>query len=166
MTEGLDPLLSVAEISAAFAGFAGIVSAIAHRGTDVWQPGNLTRLHLMIYSSLAATLMALVPFLFALNTDVINWTLCVGVFAAFLIVFSTIQIRTFIRLVREGALNGYVATFSAGITLFGTGTQILGVFGVFEAGLGVYFVGIFCLLVVCSIAFVRLVTATIMAGMP
>ena len=41
MTENLDVLLSIAEISVAFAGFSGIITAVVGRDGSDWDQGNL-----------------------------------------------------------------------------------------------------------------------------
>ena len=73
MTENLDVLLSIAEISVAFAGFSGIITAVVGRDGSDWDQGNLSRFRLMIFSSLSAIVAALLPFAFLLNSENINW---------------------------------------------------------------------------------------------
>ena len=73
MTENLDVLLSIAEISVAFAGFSGIITAVVGRDGSDWDQGNLSRFRLMIFSSLSAIVASLLPFAFFLNSDNINW---------------------------------------------------------------------------------------------
>mgnify|MGYP007063375952 FL=1 len=74
MNENLDALLSMAEISAALAGFAGIIIAVVGSNSSDWDPGHLTRFRLMVFSSLSAIVASLMPYVFLLNSDHINWT--------------------------------------------------------------------------------------------
>ena len=78
MSENLDVLLSVAEISVAFAGFAGIITAVVSNNPKGWDKGNLNRFRLMIFSSLSAIVASLMPFVFLLNSNQIDWTWNIG----------------------------------------------------------------------------------------
>ena len=61
VNENLDVLLSVAEVSVAFAGFAGIITAVVSNNSAGWDPGNASRFRLMIFSSLSAIVASLMP---------------------------------------------------------------------------------------------------------
>ena len=160
MSENLDVLLSIAEISVAFAGFAGIITAISGRDQAVWDPGNTTRFRVMVYGSLSATVMALMPYVFLLNFEQVDWTLSVGVFAIYLLIFSTVMIRGFIR--QRKALKSSVSIVISCLLLAATVTQILAFVGVLAADLGIYYFGVFCLFIQSTIAFVRLITQAIL----
>jgi hypothetical protein len=62
--DNLDPFLTVAELSVAFAGFASIVTIVARQDKDAWNDGNVNRFQLMVTSSLASIFFALIPFSF------------------------------------------------------------------------------------------------------
>ena len=109
--EGMDLLASIAEISVAFAGFAGIITALSGRRFGELGRGNLTRFRLMIYSSLSATFMALMPYAFLYNASTPNWWVCILLLMIYLVGFLSLLIRVFIRQVAQGSLNGYVAFF-------------------------------------------------------
>ena len=158
MQESFDVFLTIAEVSVAFAGFSGIITAVAGRNSERMNPGNLTRFRLMVYSSLSATLLCLLPFLLFLNFGEVNWKVCVFSLALFLIGFLTILIRLFIRQVSQGQLSGTVAFGVAFLGVSATITQVIACLGFVEADAGIYLIGVFFLLVGSGISFIRLVT--------
>ena len=160
MVENLDVLLSVAEISVAFAGFAGIITAVVGRRDGGWDPGNLTRFRLMITSSLSATVMSLMPYVFLLNSDQIDWNWSVGILGVFMLFSSTIWIRSFVLGRRN--LNNYVSFGVSFMAVSATLVQFVALFGFVIADLGIYFLGVFCLFILSCIAFFRLVTEAIL----
>jgi len=160
MVENLDVLLSVAEISVAFAGFAGIITAVVGRSDGGWDPGNLTRFRLMITSSLSATVMSLMPYVFLLNSDQIDWNWSVGILGVFMLFSSTIWIRSFVLGRRN--LNNYVSFGVSFMAVSATLVQFVALFGFVIADLGIYFLGVFCLFILSCIAFFRLVTEAIL----
>ena len=160
MTVDLDVLLSVAEISVAFAGFAGIITAVTGRTGGGWDPGNLTRFRLMIYSSLAAVVACLMPYVFLLNSEEVDWGWSIGLLGIFLLAFSAFWIRSFF--LRRSNLNNYVSFGVSFIAIVGTAAQFGALLGFFNQDLGVYFVGVFCLFMQTCIAFIRLVQGAIL----
>ncbi len=87
MLENTDTLLAMAEIAAAFSGFAALVSVIRRRSTRT-APGaahDLLRLRLVISSSVAGVAAALIPVGiagFALDAG-LTWRLAAAVFLLF-----------------------------------------------------------------------------------
>ena len=160
MIEDLDVLLSVAEISVAFAGFAGIITAVTGRTGDGWDPANLTRFRLMIYSSLSAVVACLMPYVFLLNSEQVDWTWSIALLGMFLLAFSAFWIRSFVR--RRTNLNNYVSFGVSFIAIVGTAAQFGALLGFFNQDLGVYFIGVFCLFMQTCIAFIRLVQGAIL----
>lgn len=61
MLENTDTLLSMAEIAAAFAGFAALVSVLSRRGSRPSEIHDLLRLRLVISSAVAGVAAALIP---------------------------------------------------------------------------------------------------------
>ncbi len=102
MTENQDVLFSIAQISVAFAGFLGIITAVDRGDGSDWNQGNLSRLRSMIFSSLSAIVASLLHFAFLLNSDNINWVWCVGLLGVYLFIQTCIA---FIRLVTEPILK-------------------------------------------------------------
>ncbi len=157
----LEVLLSVAEISVAFAGFAGIVTALANRDQGRIHPGNLTRFQLMIYSSVLSTLFALFPFCFALFEAHLDWAPVHALFAAFLSLFLIFQGRVFYRQVKQQLLNGYVSLFLFSLGCIAALIQWCASLGLLESGIAPYFLGVFYLLLCSGVSFIRLLSATV-----
>ena len=157
----MDILASIAEISVAFAGFAGIITALSGRGFGGLDQGNITRFRLMIYSSLSATLVALLPFLVAHNSTAINWWFCILLLTLFLIGFLTVLVRVFIVQVAQAQLSGPVAYSVVSLGITAVIVQMLALSGLIEADLGIYMFGVYYLLIQSGISFTRLITASI-----
>ena len=160
MTENLDVLLSIAEISVAFAGFSGIITAVVGRDGSDWDQGNLSRFRLMIFSSLSAIVAALLPFAFLLNSENINWVWCVSLLGVYLLGFTIYWIRTLILARRN--LNNYVSSLVSALAILATLIQFIALAGFINPDLGIYFLGVFYLLIQTCIAFIRLVTEAIL----
>ena len=160
MNENLDVLLSVAEISVAFAGFAGIITAVVSNKSSGWDTGNLNRFRLMIFSSLSATVASLMPFVFLLNSDHVNWTWNIGLLGVYLLGFSTYIIRSFILARRN--LNNYVSFAISFLAVSATLVQFAALLGLVTPNLGIYFLCVFYLFFQSCIAFIRLVTQAIL----
>ena len=62
LMDDLDPLLTIAEVSVAFAGFASLVTIVVRRDVQSGTDGNIVRFKNMIYMGLASILFALLPF--------------------------------------------------------------------------------------------------------
>ena len=85
MLENTDTLLALAEIAAAFAGFAALVSVIRGTGDRTDAVHDLLRLRLVISSSVAGVATALIPVGLAGYGMVagVNWRLSAALFLAF-----------------------------------------------------------------------------------
>ena len=160
MTENLDVLLSIAEISVAFAGFSGIITAVVGRNGPDWDQGNLSRFRLMIFSSLSAIIASLLPFVFLLNSENINWVWCVSLLGVYLLGFTIYWIRTLILARRN--LNNYVSSLVSALAILATLIQFIALAGFINPDLGIYFLGVFYLFIQTCIAFIRLVTEAIL----
>jgi hypothetical protein len=159
-----EPLLTIAEVSVAFAGFASIVTVVASRGLEAWGPGNRMRFRLMIYMSLSSVLFSLLPFSFVLLevSESTTWGLSSAALALFLGSYLIFSIPGFSRLVRNGELNGYVAALSIGLGLVAVAVQVLSLVQIVSPPEGAYFVGVLYLLVLSAISFARLVAVSIL----
>tara|TARA_B100000530_G_C15784234_1_gene418851 strand:+ start:12 stop:506 length:495 start_codon:yes stop_codon:yes gene_type:complete len=160
MSTNLEVLLSIAEISVAFAGFSGIITAVVGRNDSKWDPGNLNRFRLMIFSSLSAIIASLLPFIFLLNSNNINWTWCVGLLGFYLLGFSIYWIRAII--LARHSLNNYVSLLVSTLAILATSIQFIALTGFMDPDLGIYFLGVFYLFIQTCIAFIRLVTEALL----
>jgi len=115
---------------------------------------------LMITSSLSATVMSLMPYVFLLNSDQVNWNWSVGILGVFMLFSSTIWIRSFV-LGRKN-LNNYVSSGISLMAVSATLAQLVALTDFVVADLGIYFLGVFCLFIQSCIAFFRLVTEAIL----
>ena len=157
----LDILASIAEISVAFAGFASIITALSGRRFGEMERGNLTRFQLMIYSSLSATLVALLPYLMVYNAESVDWWLCILLLTIYLIVFLAVMIRVFIVQVAQGLLSGGVALAVVCLGVLATFVQLLSLMSILEPDLGIYLFGVYYLLIQSGVSFTRLITAAL-----
>ncbi|GIT23109.1 MAG: hypothetical protein CM1200mP40_27910 [Gammaproteobacteria bacterium] len=160
VNENLDVLLSVAEVSVAFAGFAGIITAVVSNNSAGWDPGNASRFRLMIFSSLSAIVASLMPYAFLLNSGQIDWVWNIAMLGVYLLGFTVYNIRSFV-LARHD-LNGYVSFVVSILGASATLVQFAALIGMVTPSLGVYFLGVFYLLIQSCIAFTRLVTQAIL----
>jgi hypothetical protein len=162
----LDPLLTIAEVSVAFAGFASLVTVVARRDIKSWNEGNLVRFRLMIYMSLSSILFALLPFAFLyfkLESETV-WRYSGGLLGLYLGSYLSLSIPVFVKLVRSGELNGFVASTTASLGIVAAMVQILSFFYVFQPSVGTYFVGALYFLFLSGVSFVRLVAVSILPG--
>ena len=159
-----DPLLTIAEVSVAFAGFASIVTVVASRGADSWSAGNLVRFRLMIYMSLSSVLFSLLPFSFLLFnvSELATWQTSSSILGIYLGCYLVLTIRGFISLVRQGQLNIYVTGFTAALGVSAILVQLFSIIDAVSAHEGAYFVGVLYLLLMSAISFARLVAVSIL----
>jgi hypothetical protein len=82
--EGSDVLIVIAEVSVAFAGFAGIVAVFRQRDLAEWAAVDATRFRFMVECSLMTILFALLPFVFRHlgASPTATWSACSALMAA------------------------------------------------------------------------------------
>ena len=156
--EGL--LLTIAEVSVAFAGFAGIVAIIGRRGTGEWHAGDLLRFWQMIEVSMLGVIFSLLPFVFyhAGITASQTWAASSAMLAA----ASGIQmLRAAVRTVKAAGTDGTLSlAFSAGFVLIGLiviAILVANAVGfLFHQTVAPYVVGIFWNLCLACVLFWRL----------
>ncbi|MEJ2132860.1 MAG: hypothetical protein P8Y95_14845, partial [Gammaproteobacteria bacterium] len=95
--EGESILETIAEISVAFAGFTGVVAAFGRGSAAPWTLGDRLRFRVMLSTSLAALLFALLPFiLFHLGVRGESlWTLSSVFLAAYLLGSAIVDMRVY-----------------------------------------------------------------------
>jgi hypothetical protein len=158
--QAADFLLSVAEISVAFAGFSGIVAVIGRRATGEWSTGDVLRFWQMIEVSLLALIFSLVPFGFHYlglsESDV--WAASSGLLA----LASGLQtLRSLVRNLRAAGSDAslsllFSATFFliAAVVIVVLVLNALGI--IFQRAVGPYLIGIFWQLLLACVLFWRL----------
>ena len=166
--EAADFLLTVAEISVAFAGFSGIVAVIGRRAAGEWRTGDVLRFWQMMEVSLLALIFSLVPFGFHyldLPPSTV-WAASSGMLAA----ASGIQaLRSVARTMRAlGSDESLSFLFSAFFFLIGLvviAVLILNALGIiFEQAAGPYLIGIFWQLSLACVLFWRLLRFSDLPG--
>lgn len=158
-----DALSVLAEVSVAFAGFAGIVTAFRRRTPDQWNALDRFRFRFMVEFSLVTLLLSLLPF-FVLAFDVAEatvWQLCSVPLAAGALAYllrSALEVR---RLFVRGlpVSRSLVAiTFATGAAI--ASTSLLNALRQFSRPAPVYLAGVGGCLFVCSAMFARLLLAS------
>jgi hypothetical protein len=160
--DSLEPLLTVAEVSVAFAGFASIVTVVAGRRS--WGEGNMIRFNLMIQMSLYSIAFSLLPFSL-LYFDISEgkvWYVASTALGIFLGIVMCLSAPNFLRLIREKELNVFVSGFSYVLMIVGAIAQFSVTIGEVEADIGPYFLGLLCLLALSGLSFARLMGVSIL----
>ena len=158
--EGSDVLIVIAEVSVAFAGFAGIVAVFRQRDLEEWAPVDAVRFRFMVECSLMTILFALLPFVFHHlgASPTATWSACSGLMAA--AVTALLVIASF----RIGYLRSEASGFSPALlrfvqagTLLTLALLVLNALRIgFTAEFGPYLAALAWLLVASGINFFRL----------
>ena len=156
---GSDVLLTIAELSIAFAGFASIVVAFQHGEPSTWPPAVPVRLRAMIESSLGTMFCSLLPFLlYYWGIDgAALWSASSAIASAALAILTVI----FYQRARPFLGGGLSKTFTftvAAVAVVVIVLQISNVLGVpAPANFGNYLAAIIWSLGVAAMVFLRLV---------
>lgn len=158
-----DVLLTIAEVSIAFAGFASIVAILGGREGGGWRTEDVDRFWVMIEYSFAALFFAVVPFaLFHLGVGEPDlWPLGSALMAAFLLGYAVMVTRRLIRHRLAGRVRSHWLSLSV---LYGICTVLVGAQGLnaiaspFDEPFGVYLAGILWLLFGAGFMFMRLLS--------
>ncbi|MEN8184352.1 MAG: hypothetical protein ABFS46_17640 [Myxococcota bacterium] len=157
---GADVLLTIAEVSVAFAGFASVVVLFQHRDPVKWSPRVVVRLRTMIESSLCALLLALLPFALhhlGLSGEQL-WGWSSGLAAGALVLLSSAVVRRSLRFIRSRELSRPFAFATFGVNVLVFGALVLNAAGVlFQREFGPYLLGVIWALAFASLMFLRVV---------
>jgi hypothetical protein len=158
--EGSDVLIVIAEVSVAFAGFAGIVAVFRRRDLEEWAPLDATRFRFMVECSLANILFALLPFVFHHlgASPTLTWSACSGLMAAALVglfISGSFRVR---RAGSQGAgVNLALLRFLQAVTLLTLALLVLNALRIgFKAEFGPYLAALAWLLAASGVNFFRL----------
>jgi len=156
-------LLTIAEVSIAFAGFASIVAVLGRREGGGWSIEDVDRFWVMIEYSFAALFFSVVPF--ALHhsgvKDPALWASGSALMAAFLLGYAVMVTRRLIRHRLAGSVRSHWASIGAMYAVCGglTVVQTLNaVSDLFEEPFGIYLIGILWLLAAAGFMFIRLLS--------
>lgn len=149
----LDPLLTISQVSVAFAGFASIVTVITN--PNARKADYIYRFRVMIYSSLFTIVMSLQPFalFYFLPPEEIQWRLLSASFAIFgiLLLYWTIQTEESVK----GKAHNF-PLFRMPIGWIVIGLNIAACTNTISPGVGPYFVGLLYSLVMSGYFFARI----------
>ena len=158
--QGSDVLLTICEVSIAYAGFTSIVGVLGQRGGGEWEREDSFRLWLMIESSLATLFFSLLPFVvhYFNQPESVVWGVGSAVMTLFLIVHMVIVVPRLNALQRAGEWSTQRYEWVVGgliLSIFAL--QTLNTLGVgFERSFGAYLLGLILLLALGSMHFVAL----------
>ncbi len=158
--EGADILLLIAEISVAFAGFAGIVTVIGRRAEGDWSEADCSRFWQMIEVSMLALLFSVLPFGFYYGKcpDACTWGTC----SLLLAIAGGVQMTRSARHTLKALRSDQSVSVSFTVTYVATGAavlvvQVMNVIGVvFQHTLGAYLLGVLWQLFLACVLFWRL----------
>jgi len=161
--EWADVLLTIAEVSIAFAGFASIVAVLGRREGGGWPTEDVDRFWVMIEYSLAALFFAMVPFaLYHLGIrEPVLWELASALIAVFLLGYAVMVSRRLIRHRLADAIRSHVLSVGGMFTVCAGLIVLEGLNAVsapFDEPFGIYLVGILWLLFGAGFMFIRLLS--------
>ncbi len=155
-----DLLLTLAEVSVAFAGFASIVVLFKRRDSGLWRAEDAFRFGIMLEYSLAALFFAVAPVLlgyFEVGRPGV-WAASSAALGLFIVVEAPRGWWSARRLARAGRLNWALNTFIGVLALSSVVALLLNVIEVgFHGEGGPYVAGVCVLLLGAGINFYRLV---------
>jgi hypothetical protein len=161
-------LLSIAEISVAFAGFSGVVAVFGRRSSGKWRRGDILRFWQMIEVSLSMLIFALLPFIFHHTgmTAQRTWPACSAILA---LILSLQMCRALWRTISakrtDPSISILFSLLFQGISLVVVILQIANVMGImFHQELAPYLIGVFWLLCLACVLFWRLLKFSDLPG--
>jgi hypothetical protein len=158
--EGSDVLIVIAEVSVAFAGFAGIVAVFRQRDLEEWALLDAARFRFMVEFSLTTILFALLPFVFHYlgASPTATWSACSALMAATiggLLVIASFRVH-FLRSQASG-FSPALLHFMQAVTLLTIALLVLNALRIgFTAEFGPYLAALAWFLVGSGINFFRL----------
>lgn len=156
---GADPLLTIAEVAVAFAGFASVVTVFRRREDGRWSGADAQRFQLMIGGSLSVVFFALLPFAFdffgARPTTI--WTASSALLAVYMSATLAFYAWRGFRILGAEGLSPRVYWPTVIGAAAATALQLLNVAGLgFAHEIGPYYLGLLYLLIVAGVSFSRL----------
>ena len=161
--EGESTLQVFAEVGVALTGFTGVVAVFGNRAQGGWKPIDLLRFRIMLGSSIATLLLALLPLaLQQLGLPLrMLWGLSSGAFVLYQGTVIVLDIRQARRIgaFQDPTYNPWIRRFIGVTASTILVLQLLNVLGVgFEREPGPYLLGLFLLVSLCAFSFVMLLS--------
>ncbi|RIL06417.1 MAG: hypothetical protein DCC71_06820 [Proteobacteria bacterium] len=162
-----EALSALAEVSVAFAGFSGIVTAFRQHNLGEWSRLDRFRFRFMIEFSLATLALSLLPFFLSelgLSEPRV-WSMSsvvLGAGALFYLVRSALRLRPLV--VAGEPVSRGLAAVSVAVGIGVTASALANAAGFFSAAAGVYLAGVGGCLFVSSAMFARLLLGSATAS--
>lgn len=158
-----ETLTALAEVSVAFAGFSGIVTAFRRRSPGEWSDLDRFRFRFMVEFSLATLLLSLLPLILAEMglAEPRAWSVASFLLGAGALAYLTRSILWLRRLAAANApVSRALAVVGIGVGIAVSAAGLANAAGLFAHPSGVYLAGVGGCLFVSSAMFARLLLAT------
>jgi hypothetical protein len=161
-----DILLTLAEVSVAFAGFSGVVAVFGRRDPGTWSFADRLRFSTLVHSSLSSLLLCIVPFgLLAFNVaEASVWRSLSALFVLYAILASFLSIRRLLAISSSERAEFTVIVIPVIFAILAT-IVALNIYNVaVGATFGPFLVALIFLLVLSSYFFARMLVSAFGAG--
>jgi hypothetical protein len=160
--EGESILQTMAEVSVALAGFTGVVAAFGQR-RERWTLADTIRFQGMLGTSLTVLVFSILPFaihnLGAKATA--TWAISSGLLAGLLVIVMPVETRRMRKAIaqRDSQFRMWPVVLAFCLASVAIITQVLNALGIgFQHAFGPFFLGLVCLLLLCALMFIRLLS--------
>ncbi len=157
-----DILLTLAEISVAFAGFSGVVAVFGRRDPGTWSFADRVRFFMLVHASLSSLLLCIVPFgLLALNVaEASVWRSLSALFVLYNIVVGFLFIRRFLAASSSERAEFTLIVFPVFFAILAA-VLVLNIYNVVASGsFGPFLAGLIFLLAYSSFLFARMLISS------
>ena len=157
-----DILLTLAEISVAFAGFSGVVAVFGRRDPGTWSFADRVRFFMLVHASLLSLLLCIVPFgLLALNVaEASVWRSLSALFVLNIIVVCFLFIRRFLAVSSSERAEFTLIVFPVFFAILAA-VLVLNIYNVaVGATFGPFLAGLIFLLAYSSFLFARMLISS------
>ena len=161
-----DILLTLAEISVAFAGFSGVVAVFGRRDPGTWSFADRVRFFMLVHASLSSLLLCIVPFgLLALNVaEASVWRSLSALIVLNIIVVGFLFIRRFLAASSSERAEFTLIVFPVFFAILAA-VLVLNIYNVaVGATFGRFLVTLIFLLAYSSFLFARMLVSAFGAG--
>ena len=150
-----DISVGIAEVSAAFAGFSGIIAALGN--TSAWTEMELYRFQNLLGVSIGAVVLSLLPLLISAYgaNDTWVWRIACSSVAIFALGFLALRYPVAARLQKDNPTR-YSRQTGLTFVVVLTGVSLLqlcGIFGLFSLGFAYYLTGLIAILFLAALQF-------------
>ena len=160
--EGESILQTMAEVSVALAGFTGVVAAFGQR-REQWSATDTLRFRVMLGTSLSALGFSILPFaVHHMGAEpTATWGISSAILAGFFVIMVLVDTRRMRQLgaTKDAAFRMWVPLLGFSLASVAIVSQVLNALSIgFHRSFGPYFLALCCMLLVCAIMFIRLLS--------